>query len=145
MVSLGYVEPLDGVHESDVAFADQVDQRQSLILVLLGDVDDKAQVGAHQVFLGGLVPIAGTGGQVDFLLAGEQRDTVDVAQIQRQNAVVAALRGGALPGDGLTRGCSFSLRHSFLVSSCIHRTVSNFRANGERPSSFDLFTYYIKS
>ena len=50
--ALAPVELLDGVHQAEVALLDEVEQRQSGRLVLLGDRHDEAQVRLHERALG---------------------------------------------------------------------------------------------
>jgi hypothetical protein len=50
--SLAPVELLDGVHQPEVPFLDEVEQGQARRLVLLGDRDDQAQVRLDEVTLG---------------------------------------------------------------------------------------------
>ena len=49
LAALGGIETLDGLHQADVAFGDQVEQRQPEVGIIVRDLDDQAQVGAdHQ-------------------------------------------------------------------------------------------------
>ena len=47
--ALGLVELVGGADEAEVALVDQVGERDALVLVLLGDRDDEAQVRAHEL------------------------------------------------------------------------------------------------
>jgi len=57
-----FVKALGGFDQAEVAFIDEVAERKPLILVLLGDRNDKAKVGLCQFFQGGLVALSGTCG-----------------------------------------------------------------------------------
>ena len=46
------VEPVDGLDQAEVALLDEVEQGQAGRLVLLGDGDDQAQVGADELAVG---------------------------------------------------------------------------------------------
>ena len=46
------LEAIDRLHQADVAFLDQVEQRQPAIQVALGHRHDEAQVGLDQLPLG---------------------------------------------------------------------------------------------
>ena len=78
---LRLVELLCGADESEVAFVDQVGERDSLILILLGHRHDEAEVGAHE----GVVRLAVAGvnraRQFRFAFAGNERVAADVFQV----------------------------------------------------------------
>ena len=42
------IELLDGHHQTNVAFLDKVEHAQTIAAVFVGDLDDKAQIGADQ-------------------------------------------------------------------------------------------------
>ena len=46
-----FIEFLCSLNQSDISLIDQVCQRQSLMLVLLGNGNDKAEVGCYQTLL----------------------------------------------------------------------------------------------
>src|SRR5581483_9151167 len=52
LVAASILELLDRLHETDVAFLNQVEELQSAVSVLLGDRDDEAEVGDDQLLLG---------------------------------------------------------------------------------------------
>ncbi len=71
------VEALDGLHQADVAFLDQVTVRQTVAQVLARDGDDQAQVRQHQLAGGIEVVVAPEGAGVFlFLLEREQGQPV---------------------------------------------------------------------
>ena len=64
------IEALDGVHQTDIAFVDQVGQGQPLILVLLGHIYHKPQVCIHQLLFGSLIALGGQPRVMILLFAG---------------------------------------------------------------------------
>src|SRR6185503_18216481 len=67
------VELAGSGEQANVALADQVDERQTAVLVLLGHRDDKAQVALDQLLEAVLVAGADLLGELDLLGALEQR------------------------------------------------------------------------
>ena len=61
------IELPGGGEQADVAFADEVDERQAAVLVLLGDGDDEAQVALHELLQRVLVAGADLPGELDLL------------------------------------------------------------------------------
>ena len=70
LAALGRIEPLDRLHQADVAFADQIQQRQADAFVVAGDLDDEAQVGLDHVFARLLVALLDARPRVRFPPAG---------------------------------------------------------------------------
>src|SRR5690606_359941 len=54
LVAATVVELLDGSQQAEVALLDEVEQRQALTLVALGDGDDQPEVGLDEALLGAL-------------------------------------------------------------------------------------------
>ena len=52
LVAAAVLELLDGLHQADVAFLDQVQELQAAVGVLLGDRHDETQVGLDELALG---------------------------------------------------------------------------------------------
>ena len=52
LVAAAVFELLDRLHQTDVAFLDEVEELQAAVGVLLGDRDDQAEVGDDQLLLG---------------------------------------------------------------------------------------------
>ena len=77
LVALGVVELLDRTHQADVAFLDQVEQRQALALVALGQRNDEAEVGLEQV-VAGAGAVGADGLQVATQLDRDLRDLLGV-------------------------------------------------------------------
>ena len=75
---------LSSLYQSDVTFVDQVGQCQTLMLVLLGYRDDKAEVGGYQTFLCSLaIRAALTDGlcQFNLLINGHKGLTTDFHKV----------------------------------------------------------------
>ena len=75
---------LSSLYQSDVTFVDQVGQRQTLMLILLGDRNDKAEVGSHQTLLCSLaLRTALTDGlcQLDLLINSYKWLTTDLHKV----------------------------------------------------------------
>src|SRR5258708_31819835 len=53
LIAPAILELVDGLHQADVAFLDQVEELQSAVGVFLGDGNHQAQVGFDQLALGG--------------------------------------------------------------------------------------------
>ena len=80
--ALAVVELLRRANEAERALLDQVQERQALVAVVLGDRDDEPQVGLDHLLLGVEVAALDALGEVDLLLGGEQADLADVLQEQ---------------------------------------------------------------
>ena len=80
--ALAVVELLRGADEAERALLDEVEERQSLVAVVLGDRDDEAQVGLDHLLLGVEVAALDALGEVDLLLRRQQPDLADVLQEQ---------------------------------------------------------------
>ncbi len=87
LAALGRIEALDRFHQADVAFADQVEQRQADAFVVAGDLHDQAQVGLDHLLARLLVALLDARGQFDFLLRREQFDLADFAQVKLDGGV----------------------------------------------------------
>ena len=74
------IEPLDGAQQAEVSLFDQVLQAQPFAGVAAGDVDHKAQVGAHHAIAGLHVALADGDGQFLLLRGVEQGGFVDFAE-----------------------------------------------------------------
>ncbi len=81
LVAAGFVEPLGGLDQTEVALVDQVAERESLILILLGHTDDEAQIGLGQLFEGKLVAAADAAGQLNLFIRGEEGNLADFLKV----------------------------------------------------------------
>src|SRR5581483_57682 len=80
--ALAVVELLRGADQAERPLLDQVEERQALVAVVLGDRDDESQVGLDHLLLGVEVATLDALGQVDLLLRGQQADLADVLEEQ---------------------------------------------------------------
>ena len=81
------VEPLHRLHEPDVAFGDQIQQRQTEVGVIVGDLDDQTQVGPDHQSARLAIALFDLGGQLDFLLRSQKRDLPDLAQVNLNSCI----------------------------------------------------------
>ena len=63
------IELPGGREQTDVAFTDQIDERQAAVLVFLCDGDDEAQVALHELLERVLVAGADLPGELDLLVS----------------------------------------------------------------------------
>ena len=70
--ALAVVELLGGAHEPDRPLLDQVEERQALVAVALGDRDDEAEVRLDHLLLGAVVAALDPLRELDLLRRGEQ-------------------------------------------------------------------------
>src|SRR3954447_9880114 len=115
--ALAVVELLRGADQAERALLDQVQERQALVAVVLGDRDHQAQVGLDHLLLGVEVAALDLAREVDLLLGRQQPHLADVLQEElkgvgrhvrlevdrRLGLAAAALVGRALDlrrGDG---------------------------------------------
>src|SRR5215213_8014340 len=75
------VEALDCAEQAEVAFLDEILQREALAGVAAGDVYDEAQVGADHAIAGGQVAFADAGGQLLLFAGVEEGGLVDLAKV----------------------------------------------------------------
>jgi hypothetical protein len=107
-----WVEALDGLHQADIAFLDQVAVRQAVAQVLARHRHDQAQVRQHQAAGGfDIRLVAQAPGEAAFFLLRQHRQAVDgrnvgvqVAERRHQGPRIADLQGGG--GGGQVHGVS---------------------------------------
>src|SRR5918995_3353022 len=80
--ALAVVELLRRAYQTECALLDEVEERESLVPVVLRDGDDEPQVGLDHLLLGVEVAALDPASEVDLLLGGEQPDLADVLQEQ---------------------------------------------------------------
>src|SRR3954447_19199736 len=80
--ALAVVELLRRANETERALLDEVEERQSLVSVVLRDGDDEPQVGLDHLLLRVEVAALDPLGEIDLLLRREQTDLADVLQEQ---------------------------------------------------------------
>ncbi|VBB39266.1 hypothetical protein TRIP_E190184 [uncultured Spirochaetota bacterium] len=96
--TLADIVALDGVHQADVAFGDEVRKGEPLVLIFLGDVDHKTKVGFYQHILGEAVALGGSRGVVVFLFSGEKGNPVDLFEVDRENVFFRSIVAGVHVG-----------------------------------------------
>jgi hypothetical protein len=85
------VETLDGLHQADIAFLDQVGVRQAIAQVAARDRHHQAQVRQHQLLRGvQVVRFPQALGQRDLFLVGQHRQAVDRRNIRVDIAEIAS-------------------------------------------------------
>ena len=80
LVAAAPVELLDGADQAERPFLDQVEERQALVAVVLGDRDDEAQVRLDHPLLGLHVAALDLLGELDLLRGGQQRVPAGLAE-----------------------------------------------------------------
>ena len=103
LAALARIEALDGLDQADVALADEVEQRQAEILVVMGDLHDQAQVGLDHVIAGGPVAAADAAGELDLLGDRQQRGLGDFLEIELQAAALQGISARPGPAPVLSR------------------------------------------
>ena len=93
------IELLDGVDQPEIAFFDQVEQRESAVAVVLGDVDHQPQVVLDHLLARGEIPAARQPRVVQLLLRAEELAVPDLVEVdlghvrQEVRAGIVLLRG----------------------------------------------------
>jgi hypothetical protein len=81
------VEFLEGVHQTQIAFLDQVQQGQTAVQVMLGDVHHQAQVALDHLLACCVVTVAYAPRQRQFLIGRQQRMAADLVKVLLGNIV----------------------------------------------------------
>ena len=76
-----FVKFLCGFDEAEVAFVNEVVEGKSLVLILLGNADDKAEVGAGEAVEGFLVAFVNALSEFHFLIGGDEFLPADFHEI----------------------------------------------------------------
>jgi hypothetical protein len=82
--ALAMVELLRGAHETDRPLLDQVQERQPLVAIPLGDRDNKAEVRLDHLLLRAVITALDPLCELDLLCCGQQIDLADVLQKRLQ-------------------------------------------------------------
>src|SRR4029077_16012779 len=85
--ALRRIEPLHRLHEPDVAFGDQIQQRQTKVCVVMRDLDDQTQVGPDHQSARLAVTLFDLSGQLNLLLRSQERDLPDLAQVNLNSCI----------------------------------------------------------
>ena len=81
LAAFGGIETLDGFHQADVAFGNQIQQRQAKVGVIVRNFDHETQVRADHERPRFAVALFDFGGQFDLLLGGQKGDLPDLPQV----------------------------------------------------------------
>ena len=76
------VEPIDGFHQADIALADEIEQRETVILVAAGNGHDEAQVGLDHMLAGLFIAVADFQCQLQLFFGREEVSAADLVKIQ---------------------------------------------------------------
>lgn len=95
-----------GGEQANIAFADQVNEGQAAILVLLGDRDDESQIALDEFLERVRITRANLAGDVDFLVPLEQRVRGDFVEVLVEDVALRlagrdACRGRTTAAAGL--------------------------------------------
>ena len=88
--ALAVVELLGRAHEPDRPLLDQVEERQTLVAVALGDRDDETQVRLDHLLLRAVVAALDPLRELDLLRGCEQLDAADVLEEELERSVDAS-------------------------------------------------------
>src|SRR5690606_38794739 len=103
--ALRLVELVGRADEAEVALVDEVAERHALVLVLLGDRHDEAEVRAHQLVERFLIARANLLRELDLLLALEQRIRADLLEVLIQRAFLVHPLAGRIETHTTLRRC----------------------------------------
>src|SRR5207249_5060328 len=81
------IEALDRFHQADVAFRNQIEQRQSKIRVIVRDLHDQTQIRTNHQGARLLVAALDFRGEFDLLLRSEQWDLPDLTQVNFYSSI----------------------------------------------------------
>src|SRR5262249_46459824 len=79
--SLGGVQTLDGLHQTNVAVRNQVQQRQTKVGIIVGNLDHESQIGANHERARLSIASFDLGRELNLLLRGQERDLPNLAQV----------------------------------------------------------------
>src|SRR5687767_2901488 len=71
--------------QTDVSFADEIDQGKAAVLIFLGDGDDETEVALDQLLQRVLISVANLAGELNFLVALQQRVGAYLIEVLIQN------------------------------------------------------------
>ena len=81
------IEFLHRAEEADVAFLNQVEERESAADVFFGDTDNETKVGFGKLLLGSRVALADAASELDFLATIDERDATDLGEIHADGVI----------------------------------------------------------
>ena len=112
LIAAAIFELVHGLHQTDIAFLNQIQELQAAIGITLGDADHQAQIGLDQLFLRALGLLVGLGDDL------ERAAEFGAGRAELFFHLLQALRGRSVP-------CGVS----FVPSARCADQVSNFRCN----------------
>ena len=87
------IELLDGSHQANVSFVDEIEQRQPIAFIVTGNLHDKPQVCLNHVFTSFQVAFLDASGQLDFLLGCQEFRLADFTHVQVKGRVAGVPNG----------------------------------------------------
>src|SRR5262249_55692773 len=81
------VKTFDRFHQTDVAFGNQVEQRQPEVRVTVPSLHYQPQVGASHKSTGLAIGLFDPSGELNLLLRGQERDLPDLAQVNLNSGI----------------------------------------------------------
>ena len=91
LVALGVVELVHGLHQTQVALLDQIQEEHTAAHVALGDGDNQTEVSFHQRLLGLDVALGHALGQLMLPIGGEQGHAADLLEVEADGVIHQAL------------------------------------------------------
>jgi hypothetical protein len=85
--TLRRVKTFDGLHQADISFRNQVEQRETKVRVVVRDLDDQAQVRTNHERARFAVALLDLRGELDLLIGRQERDLPDLAEINLYSSV----------------------------------------------------------
>src|SRR5205807_8261655 len=85
--AFGGVKTLDGLHQADVAFGNQVQKRQTEIRVVVRDLHHQTQIGPDHQGSRLAVTLFDFRSQVDLLVGSQKRDLPDLPQVNLDSGI----------------------------------------------------------
>src|SRR5438552_3388730 len=104
------IKTFHGLHQTDVAFGDEVEKRQAEIRVVMRDLDDQAQIRPDHERPGLAIALLDFRGQLDLLVRSQQGNLPDLAQVNLTSSIAIfsshiTLFHQILGGFGSTTSC----------------------------------------
>jgi hypothetical protein len=75
------IKTFHSLHQADISFGNEVQQRKSQIRVIVGDLNNQSQIRLDHQSSRFSVSFFDTGSELDFFLGSEQRDLPDFPKV----------------------------------------------------------------
>ena len=95
LAALRGIEAFDSLDQANVAFADQVEERETEIVVIVGDLYDQSQIRGDHVVASRLVAVFDTACELNFLLRCQEFGFADLLHVGPQSATRVVAHGAA--------------------------------------------------